>query len=264
MERLTKVELAALYGAAGVQGVWLRPEFVRACGGDAGAAVILSQLLYMSKVHENDGGSFYVTTSTLEKSTGVGYRGQRRAFRRLEALGFVETELRGMPRRRWVRLRKRAILNAITNGDREDKPGDEDARLFVELFGEGPQDKAQPPASGENEGELEALPPSLEKHLGSVGPRARLVRKTAALLVGLFPAPEGAKEARRYLRDIDRCLKAAGDNPAEVRDAAVEGLHAGLMLKGPGSVVGIVQARAARRRAAQEVGPREAPGGVFQ
>lgn len=265
-ETLSGVERAALYGAAGVQGVWVRPELVRACGGDAGAAIVLAQLLYMGKVHEDDSGSFYVTTETLERMTGMGYRSQRRAFRRLETLGFAETELRGMPRRRWVRLRKRAILEAVVGEEEKDgaAAGEADAarELFLELFGD--ERGGQEAERREAKTELRALPPVLERQLRTVGPREAIVRRAAAELLDFFDPPDGPAGARKWLRDVDRCLKAAEDDVAEVRAAVVDGLHAGLMLKGPGSVIGVLQARAARRRAAREVGPREAPGGIFQ
>lgn len=92
-------------------------RMVRALNGNGNAAIMLSQLLYWSRHKADEDGWFYRTRSDMEERCGLGKTAQKSAAETLQALGFVETDLRGMPRRKHYRLHLKRIVSALARDE---------------------------------------------------------------------------------------------------------------------------------------------------
>jgi DnaA N-terminal domain len=93
-----------LDGHGGEAGVFVRPSLVRLCRGNASAAILLAQFIYWQKRTKNEERWFYNTGLVLEEQTGLSEAVQATARASLIALGVLEEEKRGMPRRLHYRL----------------------------------------------------------------------------------------------------------------------------------------------------------------
>ena len=105
-KNLSKMQVLALKGLGGEQGVFIRPAMTVAMGGDGNASILLSHLIYWSQSDSaaaNDGW-FYLTTQKATQTTGLTRQVQERVRDKLIELGILEKELRGMPARNYYRI----------------------------------------------------------------------------------------------------------------------------------------------------------------
>jgi hypothetical protein len=155
-DKLDEHTRAILDGHGGEGVVAVRPSLVRSLKGVGNAAILLSQLLYLSRRLDDGEGWFYQSQRRLEQQTGLGPDAQRKAVRLLVRLGVLETDRRGVPSRLFYRLnlpRLATLLvqhgQAVSVAD-HGRPQDIDHRL--ELVPEhGPQQDAgdrRPQAAG--------------------------------------------------------------------------------------------------------------------
>ena len=90
-------------------------SLVRAYG--LNVAVIVGELASEAKYWKRKGqlkdGWFFSTVENIERATGLNSYYQRDAIKRLQELGFVETEYKGLPRKRYFRLNCMTIIQAI-------------------------------------------------------------------------------------------------------------------------------------------------------
>lgn len=90
-------------------------SLVRAYG--LNVAVIVGELASEAKYWKRKGqlkdGWFFSTVENIERATGLNSYYQRDAIKRLQELGFVETEYKGLPRKRYFRLNCMAIIQDI-------------------------------------------------------------------------------------------------------------------------------------------------------
>ena len=90
-------------------------SLVRAYG--LNVAVIVGELASEAKYWKRKGqlkdGWFFSTVENIEKATGLNSYYQRDTIKRLQELGFVETEYKGLPRKRYFRLNCMAIIQDI-------------------------------------------------------------------------------------------------------------------------------------------------------
>lgn len=73
----------------------------------------LRNILEMSNQLET-GGWFYCTSMRLETAMGFSRQVQHRIIRKLIGRGFLKTQRRGIPSKRWVRLNRKRIIAAAT------------------------------------------------------------------------------------------------------------------------------------------------------
>jgi hypothetical protein len=83
------------YGGEGV--VAVRPSLVRLMRGNANPALLLSQLLFLSRRLGDHEGRFYQSQRRLAQQTGLGAGAQRKATRLLERLGVLKITRQGIP-----------------------------------------------------------------------------------------------------------------------------------------------------------------------
>lgn len=83
------------------------------------AAVIFGELAsehnYWQKNNPDWDGSFFSTVENLEEKTFLTAHQQREAIKRLEDQGWMTTEKRGMPARRYIRLNEEKITESLHN-----------------------------------------------------------------------------------------------------------------------------------------------------
>jgi len=81
--------------------------------GGVKAAVLLSQLYYWRDKGSDPSGWIYKTTDEIEEETGLSYREQRTARKKLVEAGVLEEDLRGMPAQLYYRVNTQAIERAL-------------------------------------------------------------------------------------------------------------------------------------------------------
>ena len=83
------------------------------------AAVIFGELAgesqYWSEKSPEADGWFFSTVENLEEKTFLSAHQQREAIKRLEDLGWIETEKKGMPARRFIRLKEENIIRSLND-----------------------------------------------------------------------------------------------------------------------------------------------------
>ena len=83
------------------------------------AAVIFGELASESNYWQQHklykDGWFFSTVENLQKRTFLSAHQQREAIKRLEDQGWIETEKRGMPARRFIRMNEEAIIKSLNN-----------------------------------------------------------------------------------------------------------------------------------------------------
>ena len=83
------------------------------------AAVIFGELAsesnYWQQHNPEAGGWFFSTVENLQKRTFLSAHQQREAIKRLEDQGWIETEKKGMPARRFIRMNEAAIIESLHN-----------------------------------------------------------------------------------------------------------------------------------------------------
>lgn len=83
------------------------------------AAVIFGELAsesnYWSQHNPDADGWFFSTVENLEKRTFLSAHQQRNAIQRLEEQGWIETEKKGMPARRFIRMKEAEIIKSLNN-----------------------------------------------------------------------------------------------------------------------------------------------------
>jgi hypothetical protein len=82
-DKLDEHTRAILDGHGGEGVVAVRPSLVRSLKGVGNAAILLSQLLYLSRRLDDGEGWFYQSQRRLEQQTGLGPDAQRKAVRLL-------------------------------------------------------------------------------------------------------------------------------------------------------------------------------------
>lgn len=99
------------------------------------AAVIFGELAgesqYWSEKSPEADGWFFSTVENLEEKTFLSAHQQREALKRLEDQGWIETEKKGMPARRFIRLKEEKIIESLndqslkiltTSGQKTERP----------------------------------------------------------------------------------------------------------------------------------------------
>ena len=86
-------------------------------------AVMIGELASEARYWRGQGklrdGWFFSTVENVEGATGMNAYYQRDAIKRLRELGFVETEYKGLPRKRYFRINCMAIIQTISRIDSE-------------------------------------------------------------------------------------------------------------------------------------------------
>lgn len=81
------------------------------------AAVIFGELAgesqYWQEKHPEAEGWFFSTVENLEEKTFLSAHQQRQAIQKLEEQGWIETEKKGMPARRYIRLKEETIIRSL-------------------------------------------------------------------------------------------------------------------------------------------------------
>ena len=90
------------FGGEGVVALW--PSLVRTLRGHGNSAILLAQLLYLSRRLGDDEGWSYQAQRRLEAQTGLGPDAQRKAVQLLVRLGVLDIARRGVPARLFYRL----------------------------------------------------------------------------------------------------------------------------------------------------------------
>lgn len=84
------------------------------------AAVMIAELANEEQFHasrnELENGWFYSTMDNVEQKTGLKRSKQDSGIRELKKAGLVETEVRGMPAKRYFKLNEMALWNLLSDG----------------------------------------------------------------------------------------------------------------------------------------------------
>lgn len=78
-------------------------------------AVLLGELCteycYWESINQLDDGMFYATIEKIAENTGLSAYEQRKAISSLESNGIIETEVKGLPARKYFRINESQLLN---------------------------------------------------------------------------------------------------------------------------------------------------------
>lgn len=115
-KNLDRMQVLALKGLGGEQGVFIRPAMTLAVGGDGNASILLSHLIYWSQsdfAAEHDGW-FYLTTQKASQTTGLTRQVQERVRDKLIGMGILEKDLRGMPAKNYYRVNLQKVAEVVS------------------------------------------------------------------------------------------------------------------------------------------------------
>ena len=122
-------------------------SLVKAFGLDAAVMVgeLASEAMYWYEKGKLEGGWFYSTIENVEEATGLSGYQQRKAISRLVAEGVIQTALKGLPKKRYIRIDFEKLIQVV-NDKRLKKctsDGEETLPLEIEEFN-GNNHKEQP------------------------------------------------------------------------------------------------------------------------
>jgi len=97
------------------------PGLTRFLGG-LNESIILMQLIYWHKKTNRKDGYMYKTVAELEVETAISANKQRRAFKSLEARGYIQVKLKGIPAKRHIKLDLLKLRNDLEDYTEDTNP----------------------------------------------------------------------------------------------------------------------------------------------